>query len=173
MAKKLPQRVGREICGDGRGAEFDSLSSRGDAPAEFIVVRQSSPATLRSRQWLRGRDGERQRRAKSEVQSSLEQSCAQNSGHKIGADAQCLEARAESGAGDAAVEAGHQSDRGVGKRRDHLAQIIRGNANVAVIYQQDFVARRRQHLRQIADLDIRSQHPIAHDQLNPWLGYFA
>jgi hypothetical protein len=40
MAEKLPQCVGRQKCGDGRGAEFDSLSGCGDATAEFIVVGQ-------------------------------------------------------------------------------------------------------------------------------------
>jgi len=38
MADKLSQRVSRQKCGDGRGAQFNLLSARGNAHTEFIVV---------------------------------------------------------------------------------------------------------------------------------------
>ena len=58
--------------------------------------------------------------------------------------------------------------------RNHLPQIIWQDADVAVVHQQNFVARSGQHLRQIADFDICSQNAIAHDQLNREIfGYFA
>ena len=139
MLPELAQRVGGEKCCDSRGAEFDSLAGRGDPTAEFVVVGQVVEQRFEAADGGEIGAAEGQRRAQSEVQSVFEESCAQNSGHEVGGDAEGLEARAEGMGGLGAIEAGDQADLRVGERSDDLLQIIGGDADVAVVYEQNFV----------------------------------
>src|ERR1700687_5968783 len=117
MTKKLPQCVGRQKRGDGRGAEFDSLSGCSDAPAKFIVVGKIVQQCFEAADGFEVTAAKRQRRTQSEVQSSLEKPCAQHARHKVGADAQCFQSGAEGRASDSTGEAGPQSPRSVWARR--------------------------------------------------------
>ena len=172
MAEKLTHRVSGQKGADDGGAEFNSLSGGGDAAAEFIVVGQIVQQRFEAADGFEVAAAERQRGTQPEAQSLFQKPRAQNARHKVSADAQGFEARAQSRAGDTAVKTSHQSDGSVRERRDYLAQIIRRNPDIAVVHQQEFVARCRQHLRQIADFDIRSQNALANNQFNRKRGIF-
>ena len=145
---------------------------RGDAATDFVVVCQIVEQAFKAADRRKVTAAKRQRGAQSEVQSLFKKSCAQNARHKVGADTERLQSRAKGRGSDGTIQTGHQSDRSVGQRRDHLAQVLPRDTNVAVIHQEDFVARRGQHLRQVADFDIGPQDPFTHDEFDRNRGIF-
>ena len=82
---------------------------------------------------------------------------SQYSRRKIGADAERFQTRAQSRPGYSSIEAGDQSSLRIGQWRNDAPQVIRLNANVAVIHHQVLKPCVTQHLRQVADLDVRAQ----------------
>jgi hypothetical protein len=65
------------------------------------------------------------------------------------------QARPEPRIGLAPIEARHQPDAGPLQLADHVAQIVRGDADVAVGEDQHVVLRLRQHVDEVADLPVR------------------
>ena len=94
------------------------------------------------------------------MQPFFEKPGAQNTGRKIGTDAQRFQSRAQRSSGHRTIETGHEAHGIIRQRRDHPAQVIRRDTDITVIDQQKLVTRRRQHLRQVADFDVRSQNSI-------------
>jgi len=109
---------------------------------------------------------ESQGRAQSEVEPFFDKSRAQHSGDEIGADSKRLESRTQSWGGDASVQASHHPNRRIRQRHDHTTQVVRRNADITVIDQQDFMACRRQHLCQRTQLAIGTQVALANQQIN-------
>src|SRR5579863_2052311 len=92
------------------------------------------------------------------MQSALQQSCRQHARAKISADSKRFQSRSERRRRDSAVEARDHADVVLRERQDHIAKVVRVDANIAVIDEDVLVPTLAQHLFKIADLHICAEN---------------
>ena len=127
-------------------------SEPGDVHAKLVVVRQVLGDGLEAADGAEIFGAKGHGRPEGEIRHA-EQPRHHHAGREFGGDAQSLGARGR-GIGVGAVKAGHQADGGVVQRRRYRAQVVRLHANVAVVDQQQRVARVRDQFRQHPGLDV-------------------
>ena len=158
MIQKLAQRVGGKKCFDHHIGQLHFQSSLARCACRFRSRQPDNPPSLRNRRWLRDRAAGKQ--AWNPVQSGcrLRVAAPPTRRRKIRADAERFQSRSQGRAGNAAIKTSHQARLcGSASGAVHSPQVVGLNPDVAVVDENVFVLRLRQHLRQIADFGIGAQ----------------
>src|SRR5271165_4397115 len=137
-----------------REMNFEAETS--DTFPEFVIVGEEIENRFEASNASEIGAAEGQRRAEGETNSALELPCDQHARDEVGADAERFELRRDGRLGNSPIEAGDHAYALVSERRGHAGEIIRFDADIAVVHDKKFMARVRQHLLQVADLHIRA-----------------